>query len=112
MAVLNREQFFDRLSDMFSERTDDDAISFIEDMTDTYNALEASGSSTDWKEKYEKLDESWKEKYKRRFFSGVSNIVNNGADPVEEEAENAETIDFDDLFEADNAQNKDKNGGN
>lgn len=111
MAVLNREQFFDRLSEMFSERTDDEAISFIEDMTDTYNALEASGSTTDWEERYKKLDESWKEKYKRRFFSGVSSIVNDEADSAEEERESAETIDFEDLFEEDNTKNKDSNGG-
>lgn len=111
MAVLNREQFFDRLSEMFSERNDDEAISFIEDMSDTYNALEANGSSTDWEERYKKLDESWKEKYKRRFFSGVSNIVNDEADSVEEEGESAETIDFEDLFEEDNTKNKDNNGG-
>lgn len=112
MAVLNREQFFDRLSGMFSERTDDEAISFIEDMTDTYNALEASGSATDWEEKYKKLDESWKEKYKRRFFSGVSTIVNTESDPLEEEKETAENITFEDLFSEENKKTNDKNGGN
>lgn len=112
MAVLNREQFFDRLNEMFAERTDDDAISFIEDMTDTYNALEASGSTIDWEEKYKKLDESWKEKYKRRFFSGVSVIVNNEADSVEEEKETAESITFEDLFSEENKKTDDKDGGN
>lgn len=112
MAVLNKEQFFDRLSEMFAERNDDEAISFIEDMSDTYNALEANGSKTEWEERYKKLNESWKEKYKRRFFSGIPTIVNNEADSVEEERESAETIDFDDLFEEDNTKDKDKNGGN
>lgn len=112
MAVLNREHFFDRLNEMFAERTDDDAISFIEDMTDTYNALEASGSTTDWEEKYKKLDESWKEKYKRRFFSGVSTIVNTEVDPLEEEKETAENITFEDLFSEENKKTSDKNGGN
>ena len=110
MAVLNREQFFDRLNEMFAERTDDDAISFIEDMTDTYNALEASGSTVDWEEKYKKLDESWKEKYKRRFFSGVSIINNNNVDDEDEKTE--ENITFEDLFSEENKKADDKNGGN
>lgn len=112
MAVLNREQFFDRLNEMFAERNDDEAIAFIEDMTDTYNTLEANGSSTDWEERYKKLDESWKEKYKRRFFSGVPNIVNNEADPLEEEKGTAESITFEDLFSEENKKTDDKNGGN
>lgn len=111
MAVLNREQFFDRLSEMFTERNDDEAISFIEDMTDTYNALEASGSTTDWEERYKKLDESWKEKYKRRFFSGVSVVNNNNVDD-EEEGKTAENITFEDLFSEENKETDDKNGGN
>lgn len=112
MAVLNREQFFDRLSEMFSERTDDEAISFIEDMSDTYNALEANGSTTDWEERYKKLNESWKEKYKRRFFSGVSAINNNNVDGEEEEEKTAENITFEDLFSEENKKTDDKNGGN
>lgn len=72
MAVLTREEFFARLHDKFGADSSDEAIGFIEDMTDTYNQLETSAKADgqNWEQRYKELDESWKAKYRHRFFNG------------------------------------------
>lgn len=99
MPVLNRDEFFDRIHKRVGTDNSDEAIKFIEDMSDTYNALEerANGDGTDWEQKYHELDESWKKKYTHRFFSGGTNYI-----PDESEDKNkkdSSTITVDDLFE-------------
>lgn len=97
MAVLSRDEFFDRVQRVVGEDTSDETLSFIEDMTDTYNSLDekANGDGTDWEQRYRDLDESWKEKYKKRFFSG------GGSARIVEETKEEEKkdVDFEDLFE-------------
>lgn len=97
MAVLTREEFFDRVQSVVGTDTSDDMLTFIEDMTDTYNSLEERATTDgDWEQRYHDLDESWKEKYKKRFFSG------GGSSRVIEEVKTEEEkkdIDYDDLFE-------------
>lgn len=97
MAVLSRDEFFDRVQRVVGTDTSDETLTFIEDMTDTYNSLEerVNGDGSDWEQRYHDLDEAWKEKYKKRFFTGGSTRI------VEEEKyeEKKDDIDFDDLFE-------------
>lgn len=98
MAVLNREEFFSRLQTAVGTDVSDDSLSLIEDMTDTYNDLEAraNGDGTNWEQKYHELDESWKQKYRHRFFS--SNGKSNTLEPEPENDKHSETITVDDLF--------------
>lgn len=71
MAVLNKDNFMKRIQERIGDDTSDEAMTFIEDMTDTFNDFETrSSSSEDWKQKYDDLDKSWREKYKARFFEG------------------------------------------
>lgn len=97
MAVLSRDEFFDRVQRIVGTDTTDESLTFIEDMTDTYNSLDerANGDGTDWEQRYRDLDESWKEKYKKRFFSGGSSRVIEDVKDVEEKKE----VTYDDLFE-------------
>lgn len=103
MAVLTRDQFFDRLNKQLGTDTSDDAISFLEDMTDTYNDAcnrAENNDGEDWHKKYDELDQSWKEKYKRRFYTGGvlgNGGSNSGIEPEEREV-TGENITFDDLF--------------
>ena len=72
MAVLSKEEFMNRLKERIGEDTSDEAMTFIEDMTDTFNDMETRSngqSDEEWKTKYEELDKSWREKYKARFFN-------------------------------------------
>ena len=80
MAVLPRDEFFNRIKDTLGNDTSEESITFLEDMTDTYNDLEkkANGDGIDWEQKYKENDEAWRKKYQHRFFSGggVSNSGN------------------------------------
>lgn len=114
MAVLNRDDFFSAIQSIIKDDTSDDSISFVENMTDTYNSLvnSASGDGEDWKKKYEENDKMWKERYKHRFFSGKNDFVPSGSENSEQEdkeaeaQERAEHITIDNLF----SDTKDKTG--
>lgn len=71
MAVRTREEILESIRTRVGKDTDDDTISFIEDVTDTLTDLEtkANGSGEDWEKKYRENDESWRKKYTERFFS-------------------------------------------
>ena len=98
MAVLSRDDFMARINERVGDDNSDDALSFIEDMTDTFDDLSSSSNAEEWEQKYNELDTMWREKYKARFMSS-------GTDPksvIDEQNEDikddgTETT-FDDLF--------------
>ena len=95
MAVLNKEQFLARLQERIGEDTSDEAMTFIEDMTDTFNDMEtrSNGQSDEqWKQKYTELDKSWREKYKARFFNSETT-----PDGVKDEQEEDVKYDADEI---------------
>ena len=102
MAVLSKEEFMKRLKEQVGEDTSDETVSFIEDMTDTFNDLEtrSSGNSDEqWKQKYDELDKSWRKKYKDRFFNSET-IPEQTKDEQEEDVkDDGEEKTFADLFE-------------
>lgn len=99
MAILDREKFMERIKAMVGDDTSDEAMSFIEDMTDTYNDVtKAKDDSTDWKQKYEENDKAWRTKYKERFFNGSSADDKDILEPPKDEPKPEENITFDDLF--------------
>jgi hypothetical protein len=68
--VLNKEEFFAAIKEKLGEDTDDASISFLENVTDTYNDLETKiGTADEWKKKYEESETTWRKKYTDRFFS-------------------------------------------
>lgn len=104
MAILKKEDYFDRLSKILGDDTSEEALKDMEDFTDTYNALstKAEGDAAEWKRKYEENDATWKKRYKARFFSSGGNV----SFPEEEDDESTEdkelkratSIHLDDLF--------------
>lgn len=118
MARLTQSEFMTKLKTFIGDRTDDEAISFIEDCKDTI-----TDDENDWKKKYDdvvkekdELDKTWRQKYTDRFFSSDShdnenkdNHENNKRtnpastpsdklDDEQEKMEQAEKIRVDDLF--------------
>ena len=70
---LERDDYFEKVKEIIGDRTDETAINFIEDVTETYDALTeraAGGEVEIWKQKYEENDKMWSERYKERFFNG------------------------------------------
>lgn len=102
MPVLNKEEFFNRINERIGADTSDDAISFLEDMADTYNALSTSANGSEaevWKKRYEDNDAAWKKKYQHRFFSGADMNYTPYKDEEEDISPNREDITIDQLFE-------------
>lgn len=100
MAVLNRDEFLDKIKGYIGESSDDKALSFLEDMTDTFDTMyNASHEEISWKQKYEENDASWRDKYRKRFYD------DDAADNSKKELDEGEpkTLTFAGLF---------KQGGN
>lgn len=92
MAIRTMDELRNSLDIILNERTDDDALTFIEDFTDTVGELEKRAEeNVNWKEKYEENDREWREKYRKRFFEGNDEIV--------EETVVTEKRSFDELFD-------------
>lgn len=72
MGVLSKEDFKKAISQIVGDKTDDESLAFIENMTDTYNQLESNQVGEDMytKAQYDELDSSWRKRYKERFESG------------------------------------------
>lgn len=100
MAVLSREDYLARIQGKIGEDTSDEAMQFIEDMTDTFDDYASRvGDKENWKAKYEENDKMWREKYKARFFSSNADTPNDVLNEQKEDIiDDAETKDFDDLF--------------
>ena len=101
MAFLGRDDFFKRIHDRMPNATSDEDISFLEDLTDTYNELENRGNTDAqyWKDKAEEIDKSWREKYKHRFFNGGDRSVPTGKQTDDNEEYDPSSVGIDDLFE-------------
>ena len=99
MSVLNKEDFFSKIKARIGDDSSDDALSFIEDMTDTFNDLESrTNDSENWKQKYDDLDKTWREKYRARFFDAGTTPDDVKDDQKDDVLDDAEEKDFDDLF--------------
>lgn len=98
MAVRTRDELMESVRTRFGEDTSDEAIQFIEDLTDTLTELEKN-EGEDWQKKYEENDKMWREKYTNRFYSSDSTQAETIIDVTEsvvEESEEKKT--FEDLF--------------
>ena len=105
MAVLSRDEYFARLNDRVGTDTSEESITFLEDMTDTYNDMEnrVNGDGVDWEQRYHELDESWKARYQHRFFNGgdrgVPNDMCGGSAEDESDEYNPNNVTVDNLFQ-------------
>lgn len=71
MAIRKKEELLESLKAIIGDDSTDEALSILEDITDTVSDYENRIQETgDWKSKYEENDRTWREKYKERFFSG------------------------------------------
>ena len=92
-----KEELMSKLKERFGEAPTDDDISFLEDVSDTMNALENKPISgqEDWEKKYHENDEAWRKKYTERFYSGSPS----GSEPDPSPANDPpKRLNFEDLF--------------
>lgn len=99
MAVRTQEELLTSIRGLLPDDTSDEAISLLEDLTDTLGSFSnTNNDNEDWKKKYEENDKEWRQKYRDRFFNTGSNDGKVDA-KFEPEPEPEPTIKkFDDLF--------------
>lgn len=72
MSIVSKEDLLAKLKVKFGDAADDETLSIIEDVSDTFDDYESkTKDNTEWKTKYNELDESWRKKYRDRFYSAV-----------------------------------------
>lgn len=100
MAILNKDEFLNRVHAVVGDDTSDESIAFMEDMADTYNSLEkqAAGDGVNWEKKYHENDEAWKKRYRHRFMSAGGGTPDERKMTQETEENDPESVTFDDLF--------------
>ena len=98
MSVKTKDEILASIKEHFADDSSDEAIRFIEDVTDTFSDLEsrANGDGTDWKAEAKRIeaDAEAYAKYKARFFS-ASDEEPDEPDP---EFDEVKPMKFEDLF--------------
>ena len=94
MAKLSKDELIEKVKKYVGDRTDDETIEIIEDITDSIDTSDADECEK-WKQKYKENDKMWRDKYVSRFFD------KNQEDPVTstEHEEEKEYNSYEDLFE-------------
>lgn len=92
MAKLSKDELIEKVKKYVGDRTDDETIEIIEDISDSIDSSEAD----EWKKKYEENDKMWRDKYISRFVEKKEDELDT---PTENDEEEKEYKSFDDLFE-------------
>ena len=92
MAKLSKDELIEKIKKYVGDRTDDETIEIIEDISDSIDSSDAD----EWKQKYEENDKMWRDKYISRF---VEKKEDEPDTPTEHEDEEKEYNSFEDLFE-------------
>ena len=92
MAKLSKDELIEKVKKYVGDRTDDETIEIIEDISDSIDSSDADV----WKKKFEENDKMWRDKYISRF---VEKKEDEPDTPTEHEEEEKEYNSFDDLFE-------------
>lgn len=92
MARLTRDELIEKVRKYVGDRTDDETIEIIEDISDSIDSSDAD----EWKQKFEENDKMWRDKYISRFLEKKEDEPDT---PTEHEEEEKEYNSFEDLFE-------------
>lgn len=92
MAKLSKDELIEKVRKYVGDRTDDETIEIIEDISDSIDSSDA----VEWKQKYEENDKMWRDKYVSRFFDKKEEDLET---PTEHEEEENEYNSYEDLFE-------------
>ena len=97
MAVKTRDEIMEAIRKRVGEDTSDEAISLLEDVTDTFADYETKvADKTDWKTKYDEMDASWRKKYMDRFSGKTGEEIKE--EQEEQIKDDSEPRTFDELF--------------
>ena len=93
MAKLSKDELIEKVKKYVGDRTDDETIEIIEDISDSID----TSDSDEWKQKFEENDKMWRDKYISRFFDKNEDEIEDPTDEKDDEEKEYKT--FEDLFE-------------
>lgn len=98
MPRLNREDFMNAVNNLLGDRTDEETLNLVGDITDTYNELEVN-SNEDMipRSELDRANKEWAEKYKQRFFS-PPDVENKDKDNEQEQDKEKKALTYENLF--------------
>lgn len=95
MAVRSREELLSIIQALVGEAPSDDALTLIEDFTDTFSDMEGRASdTTDWHKMYDENDAAWRKRYAERFSGSPAPDT---PEPIEDEPE-LKNLTYENLF--------------
>lgn len=92
MAKLSKDELIEKVKKYVGDRTDDETIEIIEDISDSIDSSDAD----EWRQKFVENDKMWRDKYISRFLEKKEDELDT---PTEHEEEEKEYNSFEDLFE-------------
>lgn len=93
MAKLSKDELLEKVRTYVGDRTDDETLAIIEDISDSFDSSDAD----EWKQKFEENDKMWRDKYISRFFEKNEDGIEDHTDEKDDEEKEYKT--FEDLFE-------------
>lgn len=93
MAKLSKDELLEKVRTYVGDRTDDETLAIIEDISDSFDLSDA----TEWRQKFEENDKMWRDKYISRFFEKNDDGIEDPTDEKDDEEKEYKT--FEDLFE-------------
>lgn len=95
--VKTKEEMLAEIKAYIGDRTDDETVSFVENVTDTLSDMEKNGNA---EARVKEVDDMWRAKYMERFFDGdkEKNNIEVEEDEETEEKDKAEEIKIEDLY--------------
>lgn len=93
MAKLSKDELLKKVRTYVGDRTDDETLAIIEDISDSFDSSDAD----EWKQKYKENDKMWRDKYISRFFEKNEDEIEDPTDEKDDEEKEYKT--FEDLFE-------------
>lgn len=93
MAKLSKDELLEKVRTYVGNRTDDETLAIIEDISDSFDSSDAD----EWRQKFEENDKMWRDKYISRFFEKNDDGIEDPTDEKDDEEKEYKT--FEDLFE-------------
>lgn len=93
MAKLSKDELLEKVRTYVGDRTDDETLEIIEDISDSFDSSDAD----EWRQKFEENDKMWRDKYISRFFEKNDDGIEDPTDEKDDEEKEYKT--FEDLFE-------------
>ena len=95
--VKTKEEILVELKAYIGERTDDETVSLVENVTDTLSDMEKNGNA---EARVKEVEDMWRTKYMERFFDGdkEEKITEVKEDVETEEKDRSEEIKIEDLY--------------